>query len=51
MADTKHPSSEETAVWHRRFGVELFNETWDLLDTADRTTDQDAEMLAAAGRP
>jgi hypothetical protein len=42
------PSADEIAVWHRHFGVELFNRTWDLLDTADRTTDQDAELLAAA---
>ena len=42
------PSADEVAEWHRRFGVDLFNATWDLLDTADRTTDQDAEMLASA---
>ncbi len=42
------PSAEEIEEWHRHFGVDLFTETWDLLDTADRTLDQDAEMLAAA---
>jgi hypothetical protein len=51
MSDTTEPTmptAEETAAWHRRFGVALFNQTWELLDTAQRTTDQDAEMLAAA---
>lgn len=45
---TSTPNPEETAAWHRRFGAALFNEAWDLLDTAARTADQDAEMLAAA---
>ena len=42
------PNEHEVAEWHRHFGVALFNQTWDLLDTADRSTDDDAEMLAAA---
>lgn len=42
------PSDTEVAEWHRHFGVALFNQTWDLLDAADRSTDDDAEMLAAA---
>ncbi len=42
------PSKQDVNEWHRRFGIELFNQTWDLLDTADRTTDQNAEMLATA---
>lgn len=46
--DQPVPSPDDVALWHRHFGVGLFNQTWDLLDTADRTTDQDAEMLAAA---
>jgi len=51
MSDTSDhitPRREDVATWHRHFGVALFNQTWDLLDTADRTTDQDAEMVAAA---
>ena len=39
---------EETARWHRRFAVELFNRSWDLLEQPERSTDDDAEMLAAA---
>lgn len=33
---------------HRRLGVDLFNHVWTLLETEDRTADQDAEMLHAA---
>ena len=47
-AEQETPSPEDVEAWHRHFGVELFNTTWDLLDTADRTTDEDAEMLSAA---
>jgi len=39
---------EEVARWHRRFAVELFNRSWDLLEQADRSPDDDAEMVAAA---
>lgn len=46
--ESETPSVEEVASWHRRFGTELFNQTWDLLDSGDRTADQEAEMLAAA---
>ena len=42
------PNENDVAEWHRHFGVALFNQTWDLLDSADRTTDDDAEMLATA---
>jgi hypothetical protein len=41
-------SQDHIDEWHRHFGVALFNQTWDLLDSADRSTDDDAEMLAAA---
>ena len=34
--------------WHRRFAIELFNRSWDLLERPDRSPDDDAEMLAAA---
>ena len=33
---------------HRQLGVDLFNHTWTLLDRADRTPDEDDEMLNAA---
>jgi hypothetical protein len=41
-------AEEEVARWHRRFAVELFNRSWDLLETLERTVEDDAEMLAAA---
>jgi hypothetical protein len=34
--------------WHRRFAIELFNRSWDLLEQPDRSPDDDAELLAAA---
>ena len=33
---------------HRRIGVALFNGAWDLIDTPDRTADDDVEMLLRA---
>lgn len=39
---------DEAARWHRRFAVELFNRSWDLLEQPDRSSDDDAELLAAA---
>jgi hypothetical protein len=39
---------DELARWHRRFAVDLFNRSWDLLEQPERTADEDAEMLAAA---
>ncbi|HYT39628.1 MAG TPA: hypothetical protein VEN99_08970, partial [Acidimicrobiia bacterium] len=39
---------EETEQWHRRFAIDLFNRSWDLLEQTDRSPDDDAEMLAAA---
>lgn len=33
---------------HKRFAVELFNQTWDLLDKPDRTPEQDDTMIHAA---
>jgi hypothetical protein len=41
-------ADEEVARWHRRFAVELFNRTWDLLEQTERSAEDDAEMLAAA---
>jgi len=39
---------DEVAGWHRRFAIELFNRSWDLLEQTDHSSDDDAEMLAAA---
>lgn len=39
---------DAAARWHRRFAVELFNRSWDLLEQPDRSPDDDAELLAAA---
>jgi hypothetical protein len=41
-------AEEQVALWHRRFAVELFNRSWDLLEMLERSPDDDAEMLAAA---
>ena len=38
----------ERAEWHRRFAVETFNATWDLIDNQSRTPDDNLEMLLAA---
>jgi hypothetical protein len=42
------PDEDEVRRWHRRFAIELFNRSWDLLEQADRSPDEDAELLAAA---
>jgi hypothetical protein len=42
------PDDDEVAGWNRRFAIELFNRSWDLLEQPERTADDDAEMLAAA---
>ena len=36
------------AETHRRLGKELYNHTWSLIETADRTSEQVDEMLAAS---
>jgi hypothetical protein len=36
------------AAERRALAVTMFNRTWDLLETADRTTAQDQQMLLAA---
>jgi hypothetical protein len=46
--DEDGEDADEAARWHRRFAVELFNRSWDLLEVADRSPDEDAELLAAA---
>jgi hypothetical protein len=47
-APVVEPDPEEVRRWHRRFAVDLFNRSWDLLEMPDRSADDDAEMLAAA---
>lgn len=42
------PDDDEVRRWHRRFAVEAFNRSWDLLEQPVRSPDEDAEMLAAA---
>ena len=37
--------AEEDVELHRRLAKELFNRVWDLLNTEERTADQEAEML------
>ncbi len=37
-----------TDVDHRRLATDLFNATWDYLDRAERSSDDDAAMLGAA---
>ena len=44
---TATPASLDVAT-HRQLAVDLFNHVWTLLETSDRTPDQDDEMLHAA---
>jgi hypothetical protein len=39
--------SEETSTWHRMFAVAAFNEAWDFIEMPDRSSADDAAMLAA----
>jgi DNA-binding transcriptional MerR regulator len=39
------PTATLDAETHRRLGKELYNQTWSLLETADRTPEQDDEMV------
>jgi hypothetical protein len=39
--------SEDTAS-HRKMGIELFNDTWELLDKPQRTRQEDDRMIHAA---
>jgi hypothetical protein len=47
---SKEPTGEaaEAADWHRRFAIDLYNAAWTLLDSPNRTPDQDGDLLAAA---
>jgi hypothetical protein len=46
MAEEKTEFNAEE--WHKRMAVECFNSTWGLLDKADRTVEEDDEMLHTA---
>lgn len=39
--------SDDEAGWHRTFATAAFNRSWDLIDKADRSPDDDAELLRA----
>jgi hypothetical protein len=43
---TDHPTNIKD--WHRKFAVDLFNHTWDLLEASQRSEDDDLDMLASA---
>ena len=47
MTTPRAPVALDMAA-HRQLGVDLYNRTWTLLETADRTPDQVDEMIAAA---
>ncbi|MBB5034625.1 hypothetical protein [Prosthecobacter vanneervenii] len=50
MTTDASPLSE--TAFHKKMAVDLFNETWTLLDKTDRTPEEDARMshLAHASR-
>ncbi len=43
----QNPSEEDLSRWHRTFAPRAFNSTWDYLDAAELTREQEEEMLAA----
>jgi len=45
MSDQADAAVADEQKVHRRFGVDLFNGTWTLLEKADRTPDEDALMI------
>ncbi len=45
MSEEKKMTEKEM---HRKFAVKAFNSTWTLLDKADRTKDEDVEMIHMA---
>src|SRR5437763_3656337 len=44
----KARSDPLTADEHRRLGIDLFNKTWTLMETADRNAEQNDELLHCA---
>ena len=47
VTETATPTDILDADAHRRLGKDLYNHTWTLIETADRTPEQDDELLAA----
>jgi hypothetical protein len=45
VSDTTAPTATLDPETHRRLGKELYNHTWSLIETADRTPEQVDEML------
>lgn len=43
-----NPSSDEIARWHRTFAPLAFDDTWDLLDAATLSREEEENMLASA---
>jgi hypothetical protein len=39
--------SDDASTWHRIFAASSFNQAWDLIEAADRSSEDDAAMLAA----
>lgn len=37
--------TEEERVWHRKFAVSAYNETWDWMERAERTAEENDTML------
>lgn len=47
-AGAVEPTDAAVVLDHRRLGVDLYNATWELLDLAARTPEQDDELVARA---
>lgn len=43
----EHGHPDDLTHWHRTFGPVAFNRTWELLDKAELTGDEEDEMLSA----
>lgn len=41
------PNDDDVNAWHRTFAGAAFNRSWDLIDKADRSAEDEAELLAA----
>ena len=48
MTGSSEPGVEEYGRWHRRFGVDCNNRAWRLSERADRSREEDGEMVQAA---
>jgi hypothetical protein len=45
MKERKMPDEMDATALHRKFAVDCFNGTWDLLDKPDRSPEDDANMI------